>query len=406
MGGRKMLALVAIAALVGYVDASKVRGFSNEEQKSVRHLMGGKMSSSSGVSASSERSSIVSSPSSSSSGSSKSGKSDKGKGKGKDSKQYQDEKCRGTVVVANQGDASISILDAIDGELLDTIYLPYNENTQEMPVPVDIVAVNGVIYVGDKANDRVIAIDAINYNIIRSIGAGSGVGEMAADSRGTQLWVNNVNDNTTTVIDLAYLVPIRTVEASSDAGNGVVSDVILSPSGDAAFITYAGDGGAIIKYDTRDGSQLEVNSDIGDNAMVSSSYRFNCLYIPSASTDTVRVLFNGDLFQETSFNVTDPYDAEVSQDGKYVYISSTSQNSISIVDIGSNELLTIVVKTEIAAPQKMATTSNRLFVQHKDSDYISIYSVTTTDPKPVYLGKQMVGMDPFGMAYCEPTRVC
>jgi hypothetical protein len=260
MGGRKMLALVAIAALVGYVDASKVRGFSNEEQKSVRHLMGGKMSSSSGVSASSERSSIVSSPSSSSSGSSKSGKSDKGKGKGKDSKQYQDEKCRGTVVVANQGDASISILDAIDGELLDTIYLPYNENTQEMPVPVDIVAVNGVIYVGDKANDRVIAIDAINYNIIRSIGAGSGVGEMAADSRGTQLWVNNVNDNTTTVIDLAYLVPIRTVEASSDAGNGVVSDVILSPSGDAAFITYAGDGGAIIKYDTRDGSQLEVNS--------------------------------------------------------------------------------------------------------------------------------------------------
>jgi DNA-binding beta-propeller fold protein YncE len=401
IGGMKMMALVAIAALVGVADAVKVRGYSNQEQNSVRELKGSKRSSRSDANLNSTLSSTVSSKSD------KGGKkSDKGTGKGKNSEEFEDEKCRGTVVVANQGDASISILDATDGELLETITLPYNTNSQNKPVPVDIVAVNGVIYVGDKANDRVIAIDAINYNVIRSIGAGSGVGEMAVDSRGTQLWVNNVIDNTTTVIDLAYLVPIRTVEASSEAGDGVVNDVILSPSGDAAFVTYTGDGGSIVKYDTRDGSQLQVTRNIGNLAKVSSSYRFNCLYVPSESTDTVRVLFSGDLFEEIAFNVTDPYDAEVSRDGKYVYISSTAQNSISIVDIANNKLLPIVVKTETMGPQKMATTSNRLFVQHKDSDYVSIYSVTTSDPMPVYLGKQLVGLDPFGMTYCEPTRVC
>ena len=316
------------------------------------------------------------------------------------------DKCdAGTIVVANRGDGTITVLDASDGEAIETFELPYNEDTELQPEPVDIVAVNGMYFVGDRANNRVLAFDGYSNELIKMIPAGAGIYEMATDARGTQLWVNNQIDNTTTIIDLNSLTPIRTIEAPVTVGNAVVNDVVLSPSGDVGFVTYNGDGGAIVQYNAATGAQTAINTaDVGDNLRATLSFRFNCLYAPSTSSDQLHVLFTGDLFQEATFPFADPFDGVTTPNGSYGYFTSTVNDNIRVLDIANNTLIDGAVPTPVVNPTKLAVTGNRLFVAHTDSDMVTIYSISPRSPVPILIDAIDVGDAPFGIAHCAPLR--
>jgi DNA-binding beta-propeller fold protein YncE len=337
--------------------------------------------------------------------------SDKGKKgkKGKDSYD-DDEKCIGTVVVGNRGDGTLSILDANLGEVLETIKIPWSTVTMSQPVPVDVETVNGIIYVSDSANDRVVAFDGVSYEVIAMIPTGDSPGELSTDSRGSQLWVTNTADNTVIVIDLAFNVPIRSIEAFDpngvvDFGTNVVNDVLLSPSGDAGFVTYAGNGGLVVRFDSS-GAITASNSGIGDTVRLAASFRFNCLYVPSTSSNVLDVLFNLDLQIDNTASIPSPFDAESSLDGQYIYITSTTNNAIHTFDVGSNSLLPSIVTTAIPNPTKLTHVGDRLFVSHGDSDQVSVFSVSNASPIPIEIANIDVGDNPFGISYCKPTSVC
>eukprot|EP00545_Synedropsis_sp_CCMP1620_P009722 CAMPEP_0119008266 /NCGR_PEP_ID=MMETSP1176-20130426/3578_1 /TAXON_ID=265551 /ORGANISM="Synedropsis recta cf, Strain CCMP1620" /LENGTH=403 /DNA_ID=CAMNT_0006960571 /DNA_START=14 /DNA_END=1225 /DNA_ORIENTATION=- len=335
--------------------------------------------------------------------------SSKGSSKGKDSDD-EDEKCIGTVVVGNQGDGTISILDANLGDVLETIEIPWNTATMNQPVPVDVESANGVIYVSDSANDRVVAFDGVSYKVVAIIPVGDSPAEMSIDSRGSQMWVTNTADNTVIVVDLNFNVPIRSIEAFDpdgvvDFGTNVVNDVLLSPSGDAGFVTYAGDGGLVVRFDSS-GTIEDSNPGIGDFARLASSFRFNCLYVASTTSNILDILFNLDLRIDSSENIPAPYDPESSLDGQYIYITSTVNNAIHTFDVGNNVLLSTVVTTSVANPTKMTHTGDRLYVSHGDSDEVSVFSVSNANPIPIEVANVKVGDNPFGISYCESTAVC
>ena len=332
---------------------------------------------------------------------SKSGKSGRGGGG-----VLEDAKCnQGTIIVANRADGTLTILDANDGEELEVVELPYNEDFQDRPDPVDVVSVNGLYYVGDRANNRVLVFDGVSNELVQIVPAGAGIWEMAVDNRGTQLWVNNQLDNTSTIIDLSSFVPIRTIEAPAGVGNGVVHDVVLSPSGDEGFVTYVGDGGAVVKWSSGAGTQLAINTaNVGDNLRATLSFRFNCLYVPSTDSNTVHVLFTGDLFQEQTIAIADPFDAVPTRDGSYVYITSTTNDAIYTLDIANNVLLDTVVTTPVVNPTKLTVSANRLFVAHSDADMVTVYSFSSSSPIPILIDAIDVGDNPYGIAHCAPLR--
>lgn len=325
-------------------------------------------------------------------------------------KHDDDYACFPTVSVANEADGTLSILDASSGELLDTMKIPRSSRDMSQPAPLDVETSNGVIYISDNANNLIQAIDGQSYELLACISTGNGPSEMSIDAMGNYLWVTCILDNTVIVIDLKHHVPIRSIEAfdpdqAVDYGDNQVYDVLLHPSGDAGFVTYRGDGGIIVKYDSL-GTIQSSNQGIDDESRLAASFRFNCLYAPSEPTNKINILFNGDLQIENEEFVDAPFAAVSSLDGGYIYISSPTTNSIYTWDVGGNEILPTKVTTSIAGPTKMTHTGDRLFVSHPEFNTVSVFAATDLDPIPIEIATTKVGNSPFGIAYLPPPQIC
>jgi len=70
------------------------------------------------------------------------------------------------------------------------------------------------VFVGDRANDRVIAFDARTFDVDGLAAAGAGVFHMWGNRATGELWVNNDADNTTSV-----MLPFSTGPAGRPPGS-------------------------------------------------------------------------------------------------------------------------------------------------------------------------------------------
>ena len=97
-----------------------------------------------------------------------------------------------TIVVANRGSGDISVIDARRGELLMNVPLPQDDG-DNFPEPMYVVYTRpgDRVFVGDRANNRVVVFDADDFSVVGTVPTGAGVFHMWADPRGKQLWVNN-----------------------------------------------------------------------------------------------------------------------------------------------------------------------------------------------------------------------
>ena len=160
----------------------------------------------------------------------------------------------GEIVVANRASGSISVIDTRTDQLRGTFPLPDGDNP---PEPMYVVFIPGThrVFVGDRANDRVVVFRSDDYSVEGTVPTGAGVFHMWADLRGRQLWVNNDIDNTTTVIDPRRLTVLATVPTPADlvADGGKPHDVILGPWGHLAYVSVVGAGGSdwVVQYSTR-----------------------------------------------------------------------------------------------------------------------------------------------------------
>src|SRR5262245_8750630 len=80
---------------------------------------------------------------------------------------------RHDVVVTNRGSGSISVIDAAT-HAVTTHPLPSGESPAE-PMYANFVANGSRLYVGDRANNRVVIFDARDYSVLGHISVGAGV---------------------------------------------------------------------------------------------------------------------------------------------------------------------------------------------------------------------------------------
>ena len=125
------------------------------------------------------------------------------------------------------------------------------------PEPMYVVYVKTArrVFVGDRANNRVVVFRSTDYSVETSVAAGNGIFHMWADNAGRQLWINNDIDNTISIIDPGTLQTIATACLPTDliAMGGKPHDVILDPKGKYAFVTvvgFSGDADYVVRYST------------------------------------------------------------------------------------------------------------------------------------------------------------
>lgn len=318
---------------------------------------------------------------------------------------------QGKIVVANRGSGSVSIIDAGDGDLITTIPLPQAEG-ENFPEPMYVVytRTGDQFFVGDRANNRVVAYDADNFVLLGTIPTGSGVFHMWADPRGRQLWVNNDIDKTSTVFDPSTYEVLATVPTPADlvAMGGKPHDVILDPLGNFAYVTVLGLPGYndyVVQYST-DSFEEVGRAAVGKDPHVSLTQRNNLLYVPSQGSNAIYLLNRLTMDVVDILLIPGAHGAGMAFSGKYFYTTNLpggGSDALYVIDTNTSTIVGEPTNAPYAVPHNIALTHNMdmLFLTHSGAtaDKVTFYSISVSNPQPVLVGEVTVGLNPFGLSF-------
>ncbi|MGD8627310.1 MAG: beta-propeller fold lactonase family protein [Anaerolineae bacterium] len=316
----------------------------------------------------------------------------------------------GRVVVANRASGTISVIDALTDELLGTYDLPMMAG-DAMPEPMYVVysAAKDRMFVGDRANDRIVVYDARDLSVEALVPAGQGVYHMWADPQGKQLWVNNDIDNTSTVIDPNTLQVIATVPTPADliAMGGRPHDMMVGPQGRYAYVTVLGlpgDHDYVVQFSTE--TFMEVaRAEVGKDPHLALFRQNPFLYVASQGSNQVRVLDRETLAWIADIDVPGAHGAGMPRNGRYFYTTNLpggGTDALYTIDTQTNTVVGAPVDTPYAVPHNLVLTpdSQKMFVTHSGPNTtVTIFAIAGDDPTPAYAGEVTVGANPFGLTY-------
>ena len=311
-------------------------------------------------------------------------------------------------VIANRGSGTISVIDADSYDVIGTYDLPAAEG-EPTPEPMYVVYNRNRVFVGDRANDRVVAFDPRSFEVEGTVPAGDGIFHMWANATGKQLWVNNDIDNTTTVIDTRNLSVITTVDTPADlvAMGGKPHDVIVGPHNRFVYVSVltAAENDYVVQYDAQSFEEVG-RAAVGKDPHLSLARQHNRLYVPCQGSDVVIVLNRYTLDEMTRIDVPGAHGAAMAPNGKHFYTANLpggGTDAIFTIDTRRNRTVGEAVDSPYPVPHNLALdqSGRTMFLTHSGgtADKVTIYSVRGAGKKVRYASEVTVGLNPFGVAY-------
>ena len=305
---------------------------------------------------------------------------------------------RGRVVVANRADGTLSVIDT-KTEAVTTIPMPDDGE----PMYVVYTAARNRVFVGDRANDRVVAFDARTFEVDGFVPTGAGVFHMWADPQSQQLWVVGDVDNTLTVVDPKRLEVIATVPVQG----GTPHDMIVGPKGRFAYTTvFVGgekEADQVVQYSTRTFEEVG-RTDVGEDPHLSLNRQSELLYVPSQGSNAVIVLNRITLASVTDIPAPGAHGAGMVKNGKTFYTTNLpggGTDGLFAIDTETNSVLGST-DTPATVPHNIALTPDgrKLYLTHSGmNDVVSVYTMSRRNPVPALATTVTVGDNPFGLAY-------
>lgn len=318
-----------------------------------------------------------------------------------------DKQTTGKIVIANRAAGTLSVIDAATDQVIDTVDLPAGNKTPE-PMYVVYTPQNKRIFVGDRANNRVVVFRADDFSLESVVPAGRGIWHMWAHNKGKQLWVNNDVDNTATVIDTKKLAVITTVALPADlvSQGGKPHDVILDET--AAYVTMVGFPGGndyVVKFD-RKSFQEVTRAAVGKDPHVILTKKNDKLYVASQNSNAVQVLKRHDLTQVASITVPGAHGVWIPHGSQTLYVTNLPNggaDGLFTIDLQTNTTIGEPVDTAFATPHNLVATKDgrKLYLTHSGAtaDKVTVYTISKQEPVPVAVGEVTVGLNPFGLAF-------
>lgn len=329
----------------------------------------------------------------------------------------------GRIVVANRTANTLSIIDTRTDTLIKTVSVAAPGARPPEPMYLGYSAKYRRIYVCDRANRQVVALDASTYRLVNTAPIGAGAFHMWMDKASRQLWVVNDIDKTLSVIHPGTMKVLATVPIPQDLTEkgGKPHDVIVDPAGKAVFVTVIGVSGAsdfVVRFSTRT-FQETARRAVGKDPHVGLPPGSKNLFVPAQDANTVYVLNAKNLEVVKELRVPGAHGAAWTPDGKYFFTSNLPGSTLP--QLGNDALWAIDTKAlkivghtpmpddpELEVPHNIAISGgaeNKLYLTHSGHDDgdaigdITIYAIAKADPTPRYLKKVTVGLNPFGILY-------
>jgi len=267
---------------------------------------------------------------------------------------------------------------AVPGDPGDYDYASTNEG----------LAIHGsILYFADAGDSAVAVINAAklnpkNYNPAETdIHTGLFPEDVAVTPDGKQLWVANTGPQTApssptsvSVVSTAKKKVIATL-----ATKGAPSDVAFSPDGTHAYVVTA-DG--LWTFSTRSLAVTGVIHGLGDPRSVAVAQDGKTLYVTDTSGDSVQVISAATGQVTATIRVGDlPWQIVLSASGKTAYVANPDSDSVSVISTATNTVTaTISVPGD---PDNLALTpdGSQLWVGQTSLAYVTL--VRTSDDSVV-----------------------
>jgi YVTN family beta-propeller protein len=308
------------------------------------------------------------------------------------------------VLVANRGSGSISVINTSTDVVDMTVMLPDNgEPMYVIPQPFA-----DRVFVGDRANDRLIVLDDSDYSVETTVNVGAGVFHMWSDYYGNQLWVVNDIDKTLSVINTHTLETLATISIPADLAvlNGKPHDVFVSPAGYLAYVSIIGVDGAndyVVQYYTPTFTEIG-RAAVGKDAHLSMQFYDDNLFVPCQNSNAVYVLDRFSMEIIRTIDVPGAHGAGMPVLGGNFYttnISGGGSDGIYVLDIELQEVVG-TTDTSFPVPHNISVKFNgrKLYVTHSGgtSDKVSVYRTTGNNGIPNHVKDITVGLNPFGIS--------
>jgi DNA-binding beta-propeller fold protein YncE len=310
----------------------------------------------------------------------------------------------GNIVVADRGSGTLTVID-VETDRPTTVPMPPGLNKPE-PMYVVSTQFPRRVFVGDRANNRVVVFDSKDFSVQKEISVGAGVFHMWASPQCRQLWVVNDLENTVRVIDTISLTVVAAIRMPIELG-GRPHDVILDPTRPFAYVTVLGLPGPadyVLKYSTTTFAEVG-RQQVGKSPHLSLSWANDMLYVPCQGSNQVFVLDRRNLTVLTTTAVDGAHGAEMSPLGRRFYttnFTSTGENGLFTIDTSTNRVIS-VTHTPVGTPHNIVVTpfGTKLYVTHSGAalNQVSVYRTSLFDPTPRLLTTVTTGLTPFGLEY-------
>ncbi len=268
-------------------------------------------------------------------------------------------------LVANRGSSTVSVFNAKTTEFLEDITLP-DEGAQ--PTYLAHSRFNNSFYVGDFANKKVLYYNASTFELQGEIAIEEGAFHMWINDYSRQLWVNNIVSKTTSVIDLKTNTVLKNIplptqeEIPGLTSNAVQHDVVISPSGFAAYVTILDgpDRSYVVMYNTRTLAYVKHEVVGGDGHLLPVGAK---IYVPSQNSNEITVFSRFNLRRLGEI----PFDSAhgVTNSRRFVFTTGIADNKIGVIDRFRNNVVS-EIETEFNIPHNLAINrrGSILFLAH------------------------------------------
>jgi len=307
------------------------------------------------------------------------------------------------VVVANRASGSFSVID-IKADTVQTYSLPDGDLVPE-PMYIVFSPENELIYIGDRANNRLVIYNTSNYeNPVGFVDVGAGIFHMWGEPAHNQLWVNNDIDKTISVVDMLNSSVISTISAPIELLSGKPHDVILDPNAPFAYVTMLGVDGAgdyVLKYSTTTFTEVD-RVKVGDDPHVTLSKENDVLYIPTQGGNGVSVVNRESFDLVTTIPVANSHGAGMTATGDTLFttnIADIGVGGLVSIDTTSNEINS-EADTPFSIPHNIVLSPDQseLFLTHSGNtnDMITVWDISDTT-QPVFLKSFTTELNPYGL---------
>ena len=297
------------------------------------------------------------------------------------------------VAVTNRGGASVSLFNATNNQLINTIPISGSE-----PMYVVYVPVKDKLYVGDRAGKKVHIINPTTKAIESSITVGNGVFHMWADGNGKELWVNNDVDNTISVINLTTNTVSKTINVGIKP-----HDVFLTKDGTKAYVSVLNSDpniqDKVYVYSVSNYTKIgEVN--VGKDPHLYHLSNSNKLYVPCQSGQ-VYTLNGNDLSVISNKSFVGAHGIFPSPDQSNLFVTNISGNQIYSINASTSDINGAAINTPSTTPHNVVLneTGNKIFITHSGATSTAVTTYTVNSATLTAASTITAGLNPFGLTY-------